>query len=260
MSARNFARAFRQRARHDARPPTSRPRAWRRRASRSSPAARRSRSVARQAGFGTVETMRRAFHRRLGVGPADYRARFTLTASRLDHERSTDADRDPAVRPLHRPRRDRALRGALAPARRARSRSSRTEAGPYKTDNGMLTIVAEASLDECPHPDILVRARRLRHPRRESRTSASSAGSARAHETSDVDDVGLHRLAAARRRRRARRPRARPSHWLELETLAELGARPTERARRRAGQGRSPPRACRPGIDMALVLAAQDRR
>jgi transcriptional regulator GlxA family with amidase domain len=32
--------------------------------------------VARQAGFGTVETMRRAFHRRLGVGPADYRARF----------------------------------------------------------------------------------------------------------------------------------------------------------------------------------------
>jgi transcriptional regulator GlxA family with amidase domain len=32
--------------------------------------------VARQAGFGTVETMRRAFHRRLGVGPADYRTRF----------------------------------------------------------------------------------------------------------------------------------------------------------------------------------------
>jgi transcriptional regulator GlxA family with amidase domain len=33
-------------------------------------------TVARQAGFGTVETMRRAFHRRLGVGPAEYRARF----------------------------------------------------------------------------------------------------------------------------------------------------------------------------------------
>jgi transcriptional regulator GlxA family with amidase domain len=32
--------------------------------------------VARQTGFGTVETMRRAFHRRLGVGPAEYRARF----------------------------------------------------------------------------------------------------------------------------------------------------------------------------------------
>ena len=33
-------------------------------------------TVARAAGFGTVETMRRAFHRRLGVGPADYRSRF----------------------------------------------------------------------------------------------------------------------------------------------------------------------------------------
>jgi transcriptional regulator GlxA family with amidase domain len=32
--------------------------------------------VARSTGFGTVETMRRAFHRRLGVGPADYRSRF----------------------------------------------------------------------------------------------------------------------------------------------------------------------------------------
>ena len=35
--------------------------------------------VAAQTGFGTVETMRRAFHRRLGVGPAEYRARFTST-------------------------------------------------------------------------------------------------------------------------------------------------------------------------------------
>jgi transcriptional regulator GlxA family with amidase domain len=36
-------------------------------------------AVAGQTGFGTVETMRRAFHRRLGVGPADYRARFKST-------------------------------------------------------------------------------------------------------------------------------------------------------------------------------------
>ena len=35
--------------------------------------------VARSNGFGTVETMRRAFHRRIGVGPADYRARFRST-------------------------------------------------------------------------------------------------------------------------------------------------------------------------------------
>ncbi len=32
--------------------------------------------VASECGFGTVETMRRAFHRRLGVGPAAYRTRF----------------------------------------------------------------------------------------------------------------------------------------------------------------------------------------
>jgi transcriptional regulator GlxA family with amidase domain len=33
-------------------------------------------AIALQCGFGTVETMRRAFHRRLYVGPAEYRARF----------------------------------------------------------------------------------------------------------------------------------------------------------------------------------------
>jgi transcriptional regulator GlxA family with amidase domain len=32
--------------------------------------------VARESGFGTVETMRRAFARRLGVSPSDYRGRF----------------------------------------------------------------------------------------------------------------------------------------------------------------------------------------
>ena len=30
-----------------------------------------------------------------------------------------------------------------------------TEAGPYKTDNGMLTILAEATLDDLPNPEIL---------------------------------------------------------------------------------------------------------
>jgi transcriptional regulator GlxA family with amidase domain len=37
--------------------------------------------VARTAGFGTVETMRRAFRRRLGVAPADYRSRFRSQAA-----------------------------------------------------------------------------------------------------------------------------------------------------------------------------------
>ncbi|HEX4718734.1 MAG TPA: GlxA family transcriptional regulator [Thermoleophilaceae bacterium] len=33
-------------------------------------------TIAIECGFGTVETMRRAFHRRLGVGPGTYRSRF----------------------------------------------------------------------------------------------------------------------------------------------------------------------------------------
>ena len=37
--------------------------------------------IASQCGFGTVETMRRAFHRRLGVGPAAYRDRFRHAAA-----------------------------------------------------------------------------------------------------------------------------------------------------------------------------------
>jgi transcriptional regulator GlxA family with amidase domain len=40
-------------------------------------------SIARRCGFGTVETMRRAFHRKLGVGPSSYRERFlTLVQER----------------------------------------------------------------------------------------------------------------------------------------------------------------------------------
>ena len=38
-------------------------------------------AIARQAGFGTVETMRRAFRRRVGVSPIDYRARFKTEAA-----------------------------------------------------------------------------------------------------------------------------------------------------------------------------------
>ena len=37
-------------------------------------------AVAEAAGFGSVETLRRAFHRTLGVAPSDYRARFRQPA------------------------------------------------------------------------------------------------------------------------------------------------------------------------------------
>jgi transcriptional regulator GlxA family with amidase domain len=52
-------------------------------------------AIARGCGFGTAETMRRAFHRRLGVPPADYRHRFATTRG------ATHADRHPPVRSLH---------------------------------------------------------------------------------------------------------------------------------------------------------------
>jgi transcriptional regulator GlxA family with amidase domain len=38
-------------------------------------------AIARQVGFGTVETMRRAFRRQVGVSPADYRTRFRRQAA-----------------------------------------------------------------------------------------------------------------------------------------------------------------------------------
>jgi transcriptional regulator GlxA family with amidase domain len=61
-------------------------------------------AVARDCGFGTVETMRRAFHRRLGVGPNAYRERFQTTRGDIRH-----ADRNRPVRPLDSARRRRAV-------------------------------------------------------------------------------------------------------------------------------------------------------
>ena len=61
-------------------------------------------SIAGACGFGTAETMRRVFLRALDVGPAEYRRRFQATTRRHGHEHG-----DPAVRRLHRARRDRAI-------------------------------------------------------------------------------------------------------------------------------------------------------
>lgn len=47
--------------------------------------------IARRCGFGTVETMRRAFRRRVSVSPSEYRTRFRTRGG------TADADRHPAV-------------------------------------------------------------------------------------------------------------------------------------------------------------------
>ena len=80
MSERNFARAF---AREVGMTPAAYVEAARVESARNALEAGEAPVdvVARRSGFGTVETMRRAFHRRLGVGPADYRRRFRSGAA-----------------------------------------------------------------------------------------------------------------------------------------------------------------------------------
>jgi transcriptional regulator GlxA family with amidase domain len=101
MSPRNFARAF---AREVGMTPAAYVEALRvdHARVRLETSGQKVEAVARSCGFGSVETMRRAFRRRLGVAPADYRLRFNDGGD-------GDADRDPAVRPLHGARRRRAV-------------------------------------------------------------------------------------------------------------------------------------------------------
>jgi transcriptional regulator GlxA family with amidase domain len=80
MSTRNFARAFR---RETGTTPAAyveaiRVEAARQRLERSPEPVEQ---VAARTGFGTPETMRRAFARRVGIPPAEYRARFTRQAA-----------------------------------------------------------------------------------------------------------------------------------------------------------------------------------
>jgi putative intracellular protease/amidase len=129
-----------------------------------------------------------------------------------------------------------------------------TQAGPYTTDNGMLTIVAEASIDDFPDPEILV------VPGGWGTRDAMSDERLidwirKVHETSQWTTsvcTGSLLLGAAG----VLDGLDATSHWLELDTLAELGARPTER--RVVEQGKVITAAgVSSGIDMALVLLAK---
>ncbi len=81
MSPRNFARAFR---REVGLTPAAFVEAVRieRAKQRLEEAGEPVEAVARECGFGSAETMRRAFTRRVGVPPADYRARFRRQTER----------------------------------------------------------------------------------------------------------------------------------------------------------------------------------
>ena len=126
------------------------------------------------------------------------------------------------------------------------------EAGPVRTDNGMLTIVAERSLAEVPRPDILL------VPGGPGEVAARAGGpvlqwlrSAAATSTWTTSVcTGSLVLAAAGLLDGCRAT----SHWLAMEELARLGAEPV--SERVVFDGNIVTAAgVSAGIDMALALA-----
>jgi putative intracellular protease/amidase len=128
------------------------------------------------------------------------------------------------------------------------------EPGPYKTDNGMLTVVAEARLEDVPSPDVIVVPGGL--GTRALLEDERMLGWIRtAHETSSWTTsvcTGSLLLAAAG----VLDGLEATTHWLELDLLGRLGANPT--GRRVVEQGKVITAAgVSSGIDMALVLASR---
>jgi putative intracellular protease/amidase len=128
------------------------------------------------------------------------------------------------------------------------------ERGPVRTDNGMLTLIAECSLDELPAPEVVL------VPGGPGEVAARAGGPAldwlrAAHETSTWTTsvcTGSLILAAAGLLDGKRAT----GHWLAHEKLAELGAVAVEQrvvfdGKIVTGAGVSA------GIDMALALAAK---
>jgi len=128
------------------------------------------------------------------------------------------------------------------------------EAGPVRTDNGMLTVLAEASLADAPAPDVIVVPGGV--GTRALTTDPVWLDWLRAvHATSQWTTsvcTGSLLLGAAGILDGLKAT----SHWLELETLRQWGAEPTEQ--RVVEQGKVMTAAgVSAGIDMALTLAAR---
>jgi len=128
------------------------------------------------------------------------------------------------------------------------------EVGPVTTDNGMLTLIAEKALEELPRPELVmvpggIGTRDLLGDER------LLAWIREAHEHSEWTTsvcTGSLLLGAAG----VLDGLEATSHWLELETLEDFGARAT--GRRVVEQGKVVTSAgVSSGIDMALVLAAR---
>jgi transcriptional regulator GlxA family with amidase domain len=134
----------------------------------------------------------------------------------------------------------------------ARVRFIAAEPGPVRTDNGMLTLVAEASLDDLPQPEVIVVPGGTG-----TRTALGEQRLVdwirRAHESSEWTTsvcTGSLLLGAAG----VLDGTEATSHWLELKTLRRFGAQPV--GRRVVEEGRVITAAgVSAGIDMALGLA-----
>jgi putative intracellular protease/amidase len=128
------------------------------------------------------------------------------------------------------------------------------EAGPVRTDNGILTLVAESAIDDLEPPDIVL------VPGGPGEVAARAGGPVLdwlrgVHETSTWTTsvcTGSLILAAAGPLQGKRAT----SHWLALEQLRRLGAVPV--AERVVFDGKLVTAAgVSAGIDMALTLAAR---
>jgi transcriptional regulator GlxA family with amidase domain len=207
--------------------------------------------IATACGFGTVETFRRAFRRRLGVSPGEYRDRFrgahqgaaSQRRSQMQiaiplFDRFTALD---AVGPYQ----------VLSGIPGAEVRFLGPEAGPVKTDNRMLTVLADGRWEDLPNPDVLVVPGGIgtRALLDDERLLDWVRG---AHATSTYTTsvcTGALILAAAGLLDGV----DATTYWMERELLGELGACPVpervvERGKVITGAGVSA------GIDMALRL------
>jgi transcriptional regulator GlxA family with amidase domain len=134
----------------------------------------------------------------------------------------------------------------------ARVRFIAARPGPVRTDNGMLTLIAEAALEDLPRPEVIVVPGGT--GTRTALDDERLVGWIRAaHGSSDWTTsvcTGSLLLGAAG----VLDGIEATSHWLELETLRRFGARPV--GRRVVEQGRVITAAgVSAGIDMALGLA-----